>query len=130
MRKPTDADGWARHAAGANGFGDVTLYAAFAPYAGNRDAHLEVRARRSRAIGDAVADGLRAFGRLLRDAYAAWQAWRAAREVYESLSELDDRMLHDLGIDRSELSSVAREATGQVEYTRAHVLVSSLGLPK
>jgi len=130
MRRPIDADGWARHASGANGFGDVTLYAVFAPYAANRPAHLEARARRAQAIGQAVARGTRAVGRLLREAYAAWQARRAAREVYESLSQLDDRMLHDLGIDRSELTSVAREASGQTEHTRAHVLVSSFGVPK
>jgi uncharacterized protein YjiS (DUF1127 family) len=34
-------------------------------------------------------------------------AWRRARGTYRALSELDDEMLHDIGLHRSEIASVA-----------------------
>ena len=34
-------------------------------------------------------------------------AWRRARGTYRALSELDDDMLHDIGLHRSEIASVA-----------------------
>ena len=125
MRRLGDADGWARHAAGANGFSDVTVHDAFAPRELARPLYYQARAEHARAVGDGIVAACRALVRGVQRARAAWQPWRAAREVYESLSELDDRTLHDLGIDRSELTSVAREASGQAEYTRAHTLAST-----
>jgi|RhiMetdeSRZDD1v2_1073273.scaffolds.fasta_scaffold858241_1 uncharacterized protein YjiS (DUF1127 family) len=35
------------------------------------------------------------------------KAWRRARGTYRALSELDDDMLHDIGLHRSEIASVA-----------------------
>ena len=34
-------------------------------------------------------------------------AWRRARGTYRALSELDDDMLHDIGLHRSEIAAVA-----------------------
>ena len=130
MRRIIDADGWARHAAGANGFSDVGMYAAFAPATLQPPMYFKARVERAHMLGDAIVAACRAVGRGAQRAWAAWRQWRAAREVYASLSDLDDRTLHDLGIDRSELTSVAREASGQAEYTRAHVLASSFGVPR
>ncbi len=46
------------------------------------------------------------------------QAWlqgrRRASDMYSELRALDTRTLRDLGLDRSELLSVAREAAGLV----------------
>lgn len=42
--------------------------------------------------------------RLFRRAQAEWQHRRAMKELYQ----LDDRMLRDIGVDRSEVPRVAR----------------------
>lgn len=43
---------------------------------------------------------------------------RHARQTLRSLRQLDARTLHDIGLDASELSSVALEAAGFIEATR------------
>ena len=43
--------------------------------------------------------------------------------------DLDDRMLHDLGIDRSEIDSVAGEMSGLTEATRLRALLSTQLFP-
>jgi len=42
------------------------------------------------------------------------KAWRRARGTYRALSELDDDMLHDIGLHRSEIASVALEVRSRV----------------
>jgi uncharacterized protein YjiS (DUF1127 family) len=66
----------------------------------------------------------------------AWLAWlldawhgrserfeqeRKARRTVQALSRLDARTLRDIGLDASELSSVALEAAERIEATRWHV---------
>ena len=46
-------------------------------------------------------DGLRAW-------WARWDERRRHRATVRILSALDDRTLHDIGIDRSEIGSIAR----------------------
>jgi uncharacterized protein YjiS (DUF1127 family) len=49
----------------------------------------------------------------------AWlQRRRHASDMYSTLRALDTRTLRDLGLDRSELISVAREAAGLVARER------------
>ncbi len=43
---------------------------------------------------------------------------RSRAATYRSLRQLDNRMLHDLGLDRSEILSVAVEACGDAADTR------------
>ena len=65
---------------------------------------------------------VREGARFARGAVArAWQRYRRrrdARAIYMALSDLDDRTLRDLGFHRSEIGSVAAEATGEAEPTR------------
>jgi uncharacterized protein YjiS (DUF1127 family) len=124
MRPRIDTDQWARHAGASNGFGDPGLYSV--------SAAREVADAGRDAVGT-LGDGLAAAGRAalawLRAANARRRQRREARDVYEALRHLDDRTLHDLGFSRSELTSVAAEASGQAIRTRAHTLQATYGLP-
>jgi uncharacterized protein YjiS (DUF1127 family) len=51
-------------------------------------------------------------------AQARYRRRRQEMATQEALEQLDDRVLHDLGFHRSEIRSVAAEATGKAEYTR------------
>lgn len=51
----------------------------------------------------------------------AWQRWRRLRDACETrrfLSELSDRTLHDLGLHRSEIGSLAAEVGGLAHAER------------
>jgi uncharacterized protein YjiS (DUF1127 family) len=51
-------------------------------------------------------------------ARSRWQQRERAQEIRTLLRDLDDRTLRDLGFHRSEIESVAAEATGAAEATR------------
>lgn len=51
-------------------------------------------------------------------ACAAWQRQRFARAAVRALNGLDARTLRDLGLDRSELSSLAAELAGEAARQR------------
>lgn len=50
---------------------------------------------------------------------AAWKQRAQARATYRALASLDARTLRDLGLDRSELMSIAAELTGTTHRTRS-----------
>jgi uncharacterized protein YjiS (DUF1127 family) len=91
----------------------------------------------SRAIGTTGANGvghallaaLQAIGAFARRLRARHRQWRDARAVYDALRQLDDRTLHDLGFERSEITSVAAEATGEAMRTRICAIGMPLTLP-
>jgi uncharacterized protein YjiS (DUF1127 family) len=76
-----------------------------------------------RTIIVAAIDAIVAFA---RRAHAGHRQRQQAGAVYDALRELDDRTLHDLGLDRSEITSVAAEVTGRVEATRALLMTHTL----
>lgn len=53
-----------------------------------------------------------------------WRRHRHAGDVYAALRQLDSRTLRDLGLDRSEIASVAREVSGLAECQRMATLLS------
>ena len=52
----------------------------------------------------------------------AWRQHRLAWDTYKSLRGLDARTLRDVGLDRSEMGSVAAEIAGEADRTRMQAL--------
>lgn len=84
--------------------------------------HPAARARRSFELGQTLIAMVQAASASARRAHARFQQRRTAKAIYNSLRRLDDRTLLDLGIDRSEITSVAAEFAGQAESTRVRAL--------
>jgi uncharacterized protein YjiS (DUF1127 family) len=76
------------------------------------------RAPASVAILRAVEKGLRALAGHVGRFAAAWQRCSEATAVAQALGELDDHMLRDLGIHRSEQLGLARDPR---DVTRARL---------
>jgi uncharacterized protein YjiS (DUF1127 family) len=69
-----------------------------------------------------IADISRWMAAVTRPYLDAWRQRRQARETYKALRELDTRTLHDIGLARSELRSIAAEVSGALEVTRMHAV--------
>jgi uncharacterized protein YjiS (DUF1127 family) len=54
----------------------------------------------------------------LRRTAAAWQRHRRRRAAMRELQALDDHLLHDIGLHRSEISSLVAEVIGAAPATR------------
>ena len=68
---------------------------------------------------------------IVRQAIARYRQRQQARDLRVALRQLDDRILRDLGINRSEIRSVVAKLTGQAERTRvcpdSHALLKPRG---
>lgn len=73
------------------------------------DIHRRARAARSFAIARVAAASLRYLRKVLERALVRYRQHRAAVETMRALRALDDRTLHDLGYDRSQIQSIAIE---------------------
>lgn len=77
-------------------------------------------------VGEIIVEVIRAVGAIVgavaSRALARYRQRQRARATYDALRELDDRALRDLGLDRSELRSVAAEVTGEAERTRVRAI--------
>ncbi|HTN47804.1 MAG TPA: DUF1127 domain-containing protein [Burkholderiaceae bacterium] len=104
----------------ANGFGEAAIersgiYAALAA----KPLHSAARTARARAIGDLISGATHAASAAIRRFIAEARRQREEQATYRALAGLHARTLRDIGIDRSEIRSVARElAHGQP--TRMH----------
>jgi uncharacterized protein YjiS (DUF1127 family) len=87
------------------------------------------RAHRARVLGDLIAPMIIFVGSIARRAYARHLQRRRAKDTYDALRHLDDRMLRDLGFDRSGIASVAAEASGAAARTRLRLLLMSHSSP-
>jgi len=76
-----------------------------------------------------VIAAINAVGTFARQVHARHQQRQHAGAIYDALRELDDRTLHDLGFDRSEITSVAAEVSGRAEPARIRALLMSHTLP-
>ena len=121
----------AQHARAANGLGDVVT--TDTPSSTRPTSHLPHQAARTHrlfALGEIIVVAIRLAGAIVLRARARHRQRRQARDVYEALRHLDDRSLRDLGFDRSEMTSVAAEVTGEAEYSRMRTLLTLHDLPK
>jgi uncharacterized protein YjiS (DUF1127 family) len=59
---------------------------------------------------------------VVRPYFGAWRQRRQAWETYKALRELDARTVRDIGLDRSELRSIAAEVSGALDVTRMHAV--------
>ena len=90
--------------------------------------HAAARAHRSGQWGCLASAILHAARSLLRRFAAAWRSRRLAKQSYTALQSLDARTLRDMGLDRSEITSIAAEIAGQAERTRLRVTSLNGGL--
>lgn len=115
---------WARRAAASSGFGDaVTGSPRVAPAPDALHLARAVRAERHAALAEIIAALMTAMNDAIRGVIARWKRIRSERETFRALHSLDARTLRDLGIDASELRSVAMEVSGATDPTRAHALM-------
>jgi uncharacterized protein YjiS (DUF1127 family) len=120
----------AQCARAANGLGDVATLDT--PTSARQTSHAPDQAAgalRSFTLGEIIVVMLQAVGAIARRVHARHKQRREARAIYDALRQLDDRTLHDLGFDRSEMTSVAAEVTGEAERDRVRALLTSHTLP-
>ncbi len=114
---------WAQRASGANGFGEIGLCTGPFPFADQRT-HQQPAPRNGsaslREILSAMVDAVRDW---TRRCSVQWKRYQLQSATYRALGALDARTLHDIGLDRSELRSIAVELSGHRHPTRAHALV-------
>ena len=123
-----DIEAWAWHARAANGLGDVGAAPATVARPAIYELQQAARTGRSFTLGEMIAAAMQAAGAIVRQAYARYRQRRQAGAFYDALRQLDDHTLRDLGFDRSELGSVAAEASGQAEHTRLRVVLAPSNL--
>ena len=79
----------------------------------------------NRSAWRAIVVGARALQACARRAWDFYRERRCTRLIYETLLELDDRTLRDLGFDRSEVMSVAAEVAALADRTRLNARPAS-----
>ena len=114
-----DPAGWARHARAANGFGDAEVVEVHVGADASPAPSAMPPARPVADVGG-LPHAIAGLVAAMHEALAAWRRHRAARVTEVALHELDDRALRDLGLDPSEIRSVAGEVAGLADRTRAH----------
>jgi uncharacterized protein YjiS (DUF1127 family) len=103
---------------------------AFHPRSDSYDLARAARANRSRMVGTLIVAASRKLRAVARLSLIHHRLRQRASAIRDMLRQLDDRSLHDLGFDRSEITSVAAEATGVVEATRVRTILASYGAPR
>jgi uncharacterized protein YjiS (DUF1127 family) len=107
------------HARAANGFGDVApTAAASAARPTSYEMYHATHNHPSFTLGEIIVAMIQAAGAIARRAYERHRQRREAAATYAALCQLDDRMLRDLGFDRSQIRCIAEKVTGEAAYNR------------
>ena len=80
--------------------------------------YLAARTHRAFVLGEIAAAIFDALASAARRLLAGYRQQRKAAAAREALHQLDDRTLHDIGLDRSEIASITAEVMGQAERSR------------
>ena len=118
-REPNQA--LALRAFAANGFGDTAIeHDGTYAHLGAVPLYAAARTQRARAIGQTIAGAVRTLASALRRLVADYRRHSLERATARALAALDARALRDIGLDRSEIRSVARElAQGRPTRSRS-----------
>jgi uncharacterized protein YjiS (DUF1127 family) len=72
------------------------------------DAYLQARSRRGRTFGKSIRRGVGWIAGSMRRAWETAGIWLVRRHVMRELQMLDDHMLADIGVGRSEIERTVR----------------------
>ena len=124
-RQDSGLDAWARRATAASGFGDAPVSAVTPKTTPDAtEAAAFARAARSASLLEVIAAATDALQAAAHRFVAAWRRQRDEHATYRALQTLDNRTLRDLGLDPSEMRSVASELTGGASRTPARALLT------
>jgi len=84
----------------------------------NHELYVAARSHRAFVLGEMLAAMVDEVAEAARRWSARYREHRRAAAAREALRELDDRTLHDIGLDRSEIASATAEWIGQAERSR------------
>jgi uncharacterized protein YjiS (DUF1127 family) len=124
VRLADDFAGWAGRSMAANGFGDAVVGTVQQVDRGVMPGSFASGAAINASLYEITTAIVASTGAVVRRLFAAWQRRQDQQATVDALRALDARTLRDLGIDASELRSVAVELSGISDPTRAHALMS------
>jgi len=84
--------------------------------------YMAARTNRAFVLGELAAVAVQIVADFVRSMAERYRRWRREAAVRDVLYQLDDRTLHDLGIDRSEVASIAAEVSGTSELSRPNLV--------
>lgn len=115
---------WAARSAAASGFGDAAVSAGTHVTPIRGEGAFAGGAAISASLKEIVASIIAGALTTLRRGVAAWRRSRGELATLNALRALDAKTLRDLGIDPSEVRSLAVELSGASDPTRAHALMT------
>jgi len=75
-------------------------------------AHVQAPSLHHRSVGRTIRGGAGWLAASTRRCYQSFAAWLVRRHLMRDLQSLDDRMLADIGISRSDIVAIVNDAGG------------------